>query len=108
MTPVKWVEIVAWAVFWTGILVMLARAALRLRSPAQKYRTGWILAVTMMASAPLFVIVYTLGALGAAETFFGDGTARRGPWFMVAVSVVITALAPGALRRTRRGLDEHT
>ena len=45
----------------------------------------------------------TLGGLGVAETFWGDG-GRRGPWFMAVLGVIMTAMAPGAIRRTSRGL----
>ncbi len=102
MTVVRGFEIAAWAVFWVGIVTMLVRGAF-LREPAPKYRTGWILAWTFLLTGPVFAIVYTLGGLGVAETFFGD-PGRRGPWFMAVCGVVLTACAPGALRRTRRGM----
>ena len=102
MTVVKALEIAAWAVFVAGIMTMFVRGAF-MRSPAQKYRTGWIVAWTMMLSSPVFAVVYTLGGLGVAETFWGDG-GRRGPWFMAVLGVIMTATAPGAIRRTSRGL----
>ena len=104
MTVIRWFELAAWAVFVAGVLTMLVRGAL-LRAPAQKYRTGWILAWTMMLTGPVFAAVYTLAGLGVAETFWGEG-GRRGPWFMAVTGVALTVLAPGALRRTRRGMAE--
>src|SRR5688572_11744314 len=106
MSVVRWVEAAAWLVFLVGIGTMLLRAAMRLRSPAQKYRTGWIMAMTLLVTGPVFAVVYALQGLGVADTFWGDG-GRRGPWFMVVVGVIATAVAPGALRRTRAGMAGH-
>jgi hypothetical protein len=103
---VRGVEVVAWVVFWTGILTMFARMALHRTSVRDKYLTGFILAVTMVVSAPMLALVYTLGALDVADTFF-SGSGRRGPGYMAVVALVMTALAPGALRRTRKGLAQH-
>ncbi|QBR93212.1 hypothetical protein [Nocardioides euryhalodurans] len=103
MTAIRACELAAWAVFVVGVLTMFVRGAF-LRSPVQKYRTGWILALTMLLTGPVFAVVYTLSGLGVAETFFGDG-GRRGPWFMAVTGAVLAALAPGALRRTSRGVE---
>src|SRR5687768_9799271 len=73
---------------------------------ADPYRTGWILALTMLLTGPVFAIVYTLAGLGAAETFFGNG-GGRGPWLMAVTGAVLAVCAPGALRRTRRGMEEE-
>ncbi|WP_404382416.1 hypothetical protein LL946_16050 [Knoellia locipacati] len=105
MSWVRWLEVVGWVVFWAGILTMFARLALRRTSVRDKYRTGWILALTMIVSSPLLAIVYTLGALDVVDTLF-SGSGRRGPGFMAVTAIVMTVLAPGALRRTRRGLAE--
>lgn len=105
MSWVRWLEAIGWVVFWAGILTMLARMALRRRSVRDKYLTGWILAVTTAVSAPILALVYTLGALDVVDTLF-SGSGRRGPGFMAVTAIVMTALAPGALRRTRRGLAE--
>ena len=89
----------------TGVATMFVRGLL-LHAPAQKYRTGWILAWVMLLTGPVFAVVYTLSGLGVAETIWGDG-GRRGPWFMAVTGAALTALAPGALRRTRRGMAEE-
>lgn len=107
MAWVRVVEVLGWVVFWAGILTMFARMALRRTSTRDKYLTGFVLAVTMAVSAPLLALVYTLGALDVADTLF-SGSGRRGPGYMAVVALVMTALAPGALRRTRRGLAQHT
>jgi len=70
---------------------------------AHKYAAGWILDWTFLLTGPVSAIVYTLGGLGVAETFLGD-PGRPGPWFMAVRGVVLTACAPGALRRTRLGM----
>ena len=107
MTLVRGVEAAVWVVFWAGILTMLVRGyVMRKRSPGEKYRTGWILAWTMLLTGPVFVLVYTLAGLGLVDTFFGD-SGRRGPWFMVVTGAFLTLAAPGALRRTRAGMAEH-
>ena len=106
MTLVRGIEAAVWAVFWLGIGTMLVRAALRLRSPRQKYRTGWIMALTMLVTGPVFAVLYALEGLDLADTFWGEG-GRRGPWFMVVAGALMTVVAPGALRRTRAGLAEH-
>ncbi|WP_392541959.1 hypothetical protein [Oryzobacter telluris] len=103
MSVVRGIEAAAWVVFWLGVGTMLVRAALRLRTPRQKYRTGWVMAMTMLVSGPVFAVVYALEGLGVADTFWGGG-GRRGPWFMVVAGVIMTAVAPAALRRTRSGL----
>lgn len=103
MTAITGFELAAWAVFVVGISTMLVRGAF-LHSNRQKYRTGWILALTMLLTGPVFAVVYTLSALGVAETLWGDG-GRRGPWFMAITGAVLTAVAQGALRRTRRGME---
>jgi hypothetical protein len=105
MTVVRGFEVAAWVVFLGGIATMLVRGVL-LRAPVQKYRTGWILALVMLLTGPVFAVVYTLAGLGVTETFWGDG-GRRGPWFMAATGALLTAIAPGALRRTRRGMAEE-
>lgn len=71
---VRGVELAAWVVFVAGVVTMLARGVF-LRSPAQKQRTGWIVAWTMMLTGPVFAVVYTLAGLGVVETFFGDEAA---------------------------------
>ena len=106
MSVIRGLEVAAWVVFWAGIVTMMVRGAF-LRAPAQKYRTGWILAWTFLLTGPVFAVVYTLGGLGVADTFFGDG-GRRGPWFMAVCGAVLPACAPGALRRTRRGMAEES
>ena len=105
MTVIRGFELAAWVVFLIGVVTMLVRGAF-LRSAVQKYRTGWILALTMLLSGPVFAVVYTFAGLGVAETFWGDG-GRRGPWFMAVTGAVLATLAPGALRRTRRGMAEE-
>lgn len=105
MTVIGGLEIAAWVVFLAGVATMLVRGVF-LRAPAQKYRTGWILAWVMLLTGPVFAVVYTLAGLEVAETFWGDG-GRRGPWFMAVTGVLLTALAPGALRRTRQGMAEE-
>ena len=102
MTVVKALELAVWAVFVGGVTTMFARGAFR-RTRAQKYRTGWIVAWTMMLTGPVFAVVYALSGLGVAETYFGNG-GHRGPWYMAFVGVGMTAVAPGAIRRTTRGL----
>ena len=105
MSWVRWLEVAGWIVFWAGILTMFARIALRRKSVRDKYFTGWILAVTMAVSAPILALVYTLGALDVVDTLF-SGSGRRGPGFMAVTAIILTALAPGAWRRTRRGRAE--
>jgi hypothetical protein len=105
MTVVMGFEIAAWVLFLGGVVTMLVRSAL-LRAPVQKYRTGWMIAWVMLLSGPVFAVVYTLAGLGMAETFWGDG-GRRGSWFMAVTGALMTALAPGALRRTRQGMAEE-
>ena len=107
MTLVRAFEVAAWFVFWAGIVTLLVRGyVLRKRSMVEKFRTGWILAWTMVLSAPVFVVVYALAGLGMADTFFGD-SGRKGPWFMVVTGAGLIATMPGALRRTRRGMAGH-
>jgi hypothetical protein len=101
VTVVRAFETAAWVVFAAGVLTMLVRGAF-LRAPAQKYRTGWILAWVMLLTGPVFAVVYALAGLGVVDTFLGDGP--RGPWFMVFCGAAMAACAPGALRRTRRGM----
>jgi hypothetical protein len=105
VTTIRVFELCAWAVFVVGLVTMLVRGAF-LRSTVQKYRTGWILALTMLLTGPVFAVIYTLAGLGAAETFLGEG-GGRGPWFMAVTGAVLAACAPGALRRTRRGMEEE-
>jgi len=105
MTVIGVLEVAAWVVFLAGVATMFVRGVF-MRAPAQKYRTGWILAWAMMLTGPVFAVVYTLAGLGVAETFWGDG-GRRGPWFMAVAGALMAALAPGALRRTRQGMAEE-
>jgi hypothetical protein len=105
MTVVRGFEIAAWVVFLGGIVTMVVRGLL-LRAPVQKYRTGWILALVMVLTGPVFAVIYTLAGLGLADTFWGEG-GRRGPWFMAINGSLMTAFAPSALRRTRRGMAGH-
>jgi len=79
-----------------------ALAGVALAHRLQERRTGRMLAWSMAVSGPLLALVYGLESLDLADAMIDSG--RRGasePWFPAVLGVVLAAMAPGALRRTR-------
>lgn len=100
MVTVQVLEVLAWAIFLGGVVVMFVRAALGMRSREQRTRTGRILAWSMLVSGPILAVVYGLATLDLADTLMDSGRRGGEPWFPAVLGVVFTAVAPGILRRT--------